>query len=80
MTVHVLELATLEPIIFQTFGTLIFLKSIYELFSRFSEVKMSIRIDVSISFIGLLQVVIKIFQYGGSFFRLKLKINFFLTT
>ena len=29
----------------------------YELFSGFSEVKMSIKIDVSISFTGLLQVV-----------------------
>ena len=67
MTVHVLKLATLEPIIFQTFGTLIFLKSIYELFSGFSEVKMSIRIDVSISFIGLLQVVKKIFNMADRF-------------
>ena len=40
---------------------------IYELFSGFSEVKMSLKIDVSTSFTGLLQVV-KNYQHGGSFF------------
>ena len=40
---------------------------IYELFSGFSEVKMSLKIDVSTSFTGLLQVV-KNDQHGGSFF------------
>ena len=32
---------------------------VYELFSGFSEVKMSLKIDVSTSFTGLLQVVNK---------------------
>ena len=41
---------------------------IYELFSGFSEVKMSIKIDVSISFTGLLQVVKKFFNMADRFF------------
>ena len=46
---------------------------IYELSSGFSEVKMSIKIDVSISFTDLLQIIKTFFfQYGGSFFDVQL--------
>ena len=48
----------------ETFTSHISKIKIYELFSGFSEVKMSIRIDVSISFIGLLQVVKKKFIFN----------------